>query len=91
MATSKTPPHKRISRAEKSAADWKQKAIERREENEALKARLFRQEERCSRLSNESTQQQEEKKVLQSIIDENEASIKQLESANSDLKKKLQI
>jgi chromosome segregation ATPase len=91
MATSKTPPHKRISRAEKSAADWKQKAIERREENEALKARLVRQEERCSRLSNESTQQQEEKKVLQSIIDENEASIKQLESANSDLKKKLQI
>jgi predicted nucleic acid-binding Zn-ribbon protein len=40
MATEKTPPHKRISRAENSAAQWKIKAIERREAAEALQAQL---------------------------------------------------
>jgi predicted nucleic acid-binding Zn-ribbon protein len=40
MATDKTPVHKRISRAEKSAAEWKMKAIERREAAEALKEQL---------------------------------------------------
>lgn len=40
MATDKTPAHKRISRAENSAAEWKMKAIERRETAEALKEQL---------------------------------------------------
>jgi septation ring formation regulator EzrA len=40
MATEKTPPHKRISRAEDSAAQWKMKAIERRETAEALQGQL---------------------------------------------------
>jgi len=40
MATEKTPAHKRISRAESSATQWKVKAIERREENEALREQL---------------------------------------------------
>jgi chromosome segregation ATPase len=40
MATEKTPPHKRISRAEDSATQWKVKAIERREAAEALKGQL---------------------------------------------------
>lgn len=40
MATDKTPIHKRISRAEDSAAEWKMKAIERREAAEALKEQL---------------------------------------------------
>lgn len=40
MATDKTPPHKRISRAEKSSANWKMKAIERREVVEALQSQL---------------------------------------------------
>jgi len=40
MATDKTPPHKRISRAEDSAAQWKMKAIERREAAEALHGQL---------------------------------------------------
>lgn len=40
MATEKTPAHKRISRAENSAAEWKMKAIERREAAEALKSQL---------------------------------------------------
>lgn len=40
MATDKTPAHKRISRAENSATDWKMKAIERREAAEILKEQL---------------------------------------------------
>lgn len=40
MATDKTPIHKRISRAENSAAQWKMKAIERREAAERLKEQL---------------------------------------------------
>lgn len=40
MATEKTPPRKRISRAENSAAKWKMKAIERREAAEALQGQL---------------------------------------------------
>jgi predicted nucleic acid-binding Zn-ribbon protein len=40
MATEKTPPHKRIARAEKSSAEWKMKAIERREAAEALQGQL---------------------------------------------------
>lgn len=40
MATEKTPAHQRISRAENSAAEWKMKAIERREAAEALKNQL---------------------------------------------------
>lgn len=40
MATEKTPAHKRVARAENSATQWKMKAIERREENEALKDKL---------------------------------------------------
>lgn len=40
MATDKTPEYKRISRAENSAAEWKMKAIERREATEALKEQL---------------------------------------------------
>ena len=37
MATEKTPPLKRIARAEKSSQDWKLKAIKRREEAAQLK------------------------------------------------------
>lgn len=40
MATDKTPPGKRIQRAEDSAAEWKLKSIERREENERLSLKL---------------------------------------------------
>ena len=41
MATDKTPDRMRISRAENSATEWKMKAIERREANEALKGQLL--------------------------------------------------
>lgn len=36
MVTEKTPPHKRIARAEKGREEWKAKAVERREENQRL-------------------------------------------------------
>jgi len=40
MATNKTPPHKRISRAESGRDSWKMKAIERREQTEKLASAL---------------------------------------------------
>ncbi len=48
MATDRTPPHKRIHRAENSATAWKQKATERREENERLQERLESLEKKFS-------------------------------------------
>jgi hypothetical protein len=45
MVTEKTPAHKRIARAEKSAVEWKMKAIERREETELLTGQLARANE----------------------------------------------
>lgn len=40
MVTDRTPPHKRISRAEKARDDWKAKATSRREEIQRLNAIL---------------------------------------------------
>jgi len=40
MATDRTPPNKRIARAESSAAEWKMKSIERREEIERLNLKI---------------------------------------------------
>lgn len=40
MVTDKTPPHKRIARAELGRDEWKTKAIARREEAEKLKLDL---------------------------------------------------
>jgi chromosome segregation ATPase len=37
MATERTPPHKRIVRAEQAREEWKLKAVKRREENLLLK------------------------------------------------------
>lgn len=37
MATERTPPHKRIARAENAREEWKLKAVKRREENRLLK------------------------------------------------------
>ena len=46
MVTNKTPPHKRIARAEKGREEWKRKAIDRREEAEKLKLDLELKETR---------------------------------------------
>lgn len=46
MVTDRTPPHKRIARAEKGRDDWKTKAITRREEAEKLKLDLELKETR---------------------------------------------
>lgn len=40
MVTERTPPHKRIARAEKAREEWKMKAVKRREENQHLKEHL---------------------------------------------------
>ena len=53
MATDKTPKHKRIKRAETGRDDWKQKATQRREENEKLKYQLESKEAVLSKTINE--------------------------------------
>jgi hypothetical protein len=54
MATEKTPPHKRIRRAEQGRDEWKIKAQLRREENEKLKRDLQLKEDLISKLTEEN-------------------------------------
>lgn len=79
MATEKTPPYKRIARAEQSAIEWKVKATQRREENERLKERLDALEKKFNKLVNlfeEATNNSHPLKMqLESLL-------KQLEKAN---------
>ena len=51
MVTDRTPPHKRIARAEKSAGEWKMKAIERREEVERLNLIVNELASKCEKLN----------------------------------------
>jgi archaellum component FlaC len=53
MVSDKTPPHKRIKRAEKGREEWKVKATERREENQKLKAEIKLKDARAKLLSDE--------------------------------------
>ena len=59
MATEKTPPHKRIQRAESGRDEWKVKATARREEIEKLKLDIKSYEVKLSDLTdqNESKKQ----------------------------------
>jgi hypothetical protein len=61
MATERTPPHKRIARAEKAREEWKQKAVRRREENQQLKLEL---KEKNLRLDYSKKENKELKKKL---------------------------
>ncbi len=79
MATDKTPPHKRIARAEKSAAEWKQKATLRREENEHIKNQLKSMEKPLVQLDDGLTAL---KKELDTLRKENTTLSKLLEKAN---------
>jgi len=60
MATEKTPPHKRIVRAEEGREGWKAKALERREEVQRLTLELARKDERISTLSTELKEQKKQ-------------------------------
>lgn len=59
MVTSRTPPHKRIARAEKAQEEWKMKAIKRREENQQLKQDM---KYKNMKLENSKTQNRDLKK-----------------------------
>lgn len=60
MATEKTPPHKRIIRAEEGREGWKTKALERREEVQRLTLELARKEERIATLCTELKEQKKQ-------------------------------
>lgn len=49
MATDRTPPNKRIKRAENSATEWKMKSIERREENERQNLKIKKLESKIKK------------------------------------------
>ena len=82
MATEKTPPHKRIQRAESGRDEWKMKAMERREEIEQLKLNLSSKEASLEKL----IQQNEHKNQK---LTEAEKRIALLEKQVDSLKKKL--
>jgi uncharacterized coiled-coil protein SlyX len=69
MATEKTPAHKRAARAEQSSADWKMKAIERREEVESLKGQLARANETIKCQAEALSESTKQYAILQKQID----------------------
>lgn len=89
MATDKTPPERRIERAEKSAAEWKLKAIERREEIERLNLRMKGIEEKVSELINKFKGQDKQIESFENQLKNAHLIIANLQSENEELKKKL--
>lgn len=81
MATERTPNHKRIKRAEEGRADWKVKALSRREENEKLKSELNEKAERLDNLSEQNSR-------LKKELDEASKRIAKLEKESEMFKKK---
>ena len=68
MPTDKTPPHKRIERAEKSAIDWKMKSIERREEVERLNLKIKGLEDRIAKIDEIENKIIEQNKQMESLM-----------------------
>lgn len=91
MAADRTPLSKRIERAEKSAIEWKIKAIERREENERLDltikdmgAKIEKFDEFINQFNNLSQQVES----LKSDLEKERQIVAKLQSENEELKKK---
>lgn len=82
MATERTPPKKRIDRAESAKIEWKMKAIERREEAEQLKVIATRSKERENKL-------EEEIRKLKQELNNTKGTVEKLVNENEQLKKKL--
>lgn len=70
MVTDKTPPHKRIKRAELGRDQWKIKAQLRREENEKLKRELAAKTFLISELQDENEASQKQLALLQKELKE---------------------
>jgi septal ring factor EnvC (AmiA/AmiB activator) len=92
MATDRTPPHKRIARAEQSAVEWKMKATERREENERLKSTINDLQAKVELLTEQNKKCDDLGKQVESLMGElKKTHEKMVEQQNmiDDLKKKL--
>jgi septal ring factor EnvC (AmiA/AmiB activator) len=72
MVSEKTPPHKRIARAEKGREEWKTKAIQRREETERLALEVKAKNVRLKELKDEIYQ-------LKSLLEESNDRISRIE------------
>lgn len=91
MATDKTPPHKRIERAEKSAIKWKMKSNERREEVErlnlimkGLRARISKNDETKKTIAHQDKQLE----LLRRDLQQAQLTITKQQSVIEELKKK---
>jgi hypothetical protein len=83
MVTDRTPPHKRIARAELGRNQWKNKAQLRREENEKLKRDLESKDNRISELKAEIKTSKNEQILLQKKMKEQEKLIESLKKKHS--------
>jgi hypothetical protein len=78
MVTNKTPPHKRIARAEKSSTEWKTKAIARREEAEKLKLDLELKDTRLYHVNEQLKLLKEQLAAAEHKINEQQETIESL-------------
>jgi DNA repair exonuclease SbcCD ATPase subunit len=91
MATDKTPPHKRIERAEKSVIKWRMKSNERREEIErlnlimkGLKLKISKMDE----INKTITQQNKQLELLKQDLQQAQTIIAKQDNIIEELKKK---
>ena len=92
MATDKTPAHKRIARAEKSAIEWKMKSIERREEIESLNLKikdLANKIEKIDEIGKKISEQDKQIKSLKHDLQKAHLIIEKQHNEIEEFKKKL--
>lgn len=78
MVTDRTPPHKRIARAEKGRDEWKTKAITRREEAEKLQLDLELKETRLHYNNEQLKLLKEQLAAAKTLIAEQQQTIENL-------------
>ncbi len=78
MVTDKTPPHKRIARAEKGREEWRTKAIARREEAEKLKLDLELKDTRLHHANEQLKQLKEQLAIAEHQINDQQKMIENL-------------
>jgi hypothetical protein len=91
MVTDKTPPYKRIERAEKSAIEWKMKSIERREEIERLNLKIKDMEAKIAKseeLTNIIKEQNKQAESLRRELEKASLAIEKQQGEINELKKK---
>ncbi len=78
MVTKRTPPHKRIARAEKAREEWKLKAIKRREESQQLRLELKKKNLRLECLKNENKELEKQLIAVEKEIPKYEKKVEEL-------------